>query len=100
MGMFAGNAQAAQGMGLIVFPLAFVSSAYVPVTSMPSWLQAFANHQPLTYAVDAVRSLTLGSHAHALLGHPSSYYITRALIWTVAILVISLPLAVAKHRRG
>ena len=100
MGMFAGNAQAAQGMGMIVFPLVFISSAYVPVSSMPGWLQAFANHQPLTYMVDAVRSLTLGSHAQALLGHPSSYYITRALIWTLAIFAISLPLAVAKYRRG
>ena len=54
MGMFAGNAQAAQGMGMIVFPLVFISSAYVPVSSMPGWLQAFANHQPLTYMVDAV----------------------------------------------
>ena len=100
MGLFAGNAQAAQGMGMIVFPFAFVSSAYVPVASMPGWLQAFANHQPLTYMVDAVRSLTLGPHAHALLGHSSSYYVTRALIWTVAILAVSLPLAVAKYRRG
>ncbi len=100
MGLFARNAQAAQGMGMIVFPLVFVSSAYVPVSSMPGWLQTFANHQPLTYMVDAVRSLTLGSHARALLGHPSSYYVTRALIWTLAILVISLPLAVAKYRRG
>ena len=100
MGMFAGNAQAAQGMGMIVFPLVFISSAYVPVNSMPGWLQTFANHQPLTYMVDAVRSLTLGSHAHTLLGHSSSYYITRALIWTLAILAISLPLAVAKYRRG
>jgi ABC-type multidrug transport system permease subunit len=85
---------------MIVFPLVFISSAYVPVSSMPGWLQAFANHQPMTYMVDAVRSLTLGSHAHALLGHPSSYYIPRALIWTLAILAISLPLAVAKYRRG
>ena len=100
IGMFAGNAQAAQGMGMIVFPLAFISSAYVPVSSMPGWLQAFANHQPLTYMVDAVRSLTLGSHADALLGHPSSYYVTRALLWSLAILAISLPLAVAKYRRG
>jgi ABC-2 type transport system permease protein len=100
MGLFAGNAQAAQGMGMIVFPLAFISSAYVPVSSMPGWLQTFANQQPLTYMVDAVRSLTLGPHAHALLGHPSSYYITRALIWTLAILAVSLPLAVAKYRRG
>src|SRR5262249_61191889 len=43
IGLFAGNAQAAQGMSLLVFPLTFVSSAYVPVHSMPGWLQAFAN---------------------------------------------------------
>jgi ABC-2 type transport system permease protein len=100
MGLFAGNAQAAQGLGLIVFPFAFVSSAYVPVATMPDWLRVFAEHQPLTYMVDAVRSLTLGPHAQALLGHASSYYVARALIWTAAILVVSLPLAVAKYRRG
>ena len=48
MGLFAGTSQAAQGMGMIVFPLAFVSSAYVTVASMPGWLQVFAKHQPLT----------------------------------------------------
>jgi ABC-2 type transport system permease protein len=100
MGLFAGTAQAAQGMGMIVFPFAFVSSAYVPVSSMPSWLQIFAQHQPLTYMVDSVRSLTLGPHAHALLGHPTSYYATRALIWTAVIIAVSLPIAVAKYRRG
>ena len=67
---------------------------------MPSWLQVFAKHQPLTYMVDAVRSLTLGPHAQALLGHPSSYYIGRSLLWTVAIIAVSLPIAVAKYRRG
>ena len=100
MGLFAGNAQAAQGMGMIVFPLAFVSSAYVPVSSMPSWLQVFAKHQPLTYMVDAVRALTLGPHAHALLGHPTSYFVTRAAIWALAIIAISLPIAVARYQRG
>jgi ABC-2 type transport system permease protein len=100
MGLFAGNAQAAQGMGMIVFPFAFISSAYVPVATMPSWLRVFAEHQPLTYMVDAVRSLTLGPHADAVLGHTSSYYVTRSLLWTAAILAISLPLAVAKYRRG
>jgi ABC transporter DrrB family efflux protein len=100
MGLFAGNAHAAQGMGMIVFPFAFISSAYVPVSSMPGWLQVFASRQPLTYMVDAVRGLTLGPHAHALLGHPAGYFVIRALIWTAAILAISLPLAVAKYRRG
>ena len=100
MGLFAGNAQAAQGMGMIVFPFAFVSSAYVPVSSMPSWLRLFAEHQPLTYMVDAVRALTLGPHAQALLGHPSSYFVSRSLVWALAIIAVALPIAVVKYRRG
>ena len=53
LGMFAGNAQAAQGLALMVFPLTFVSSAYVPVETMPGWLQAVAEHQPITAMVAA-----------------------------------------------
>jgi ABC-2 type transport system permease protein len=100
MGLFAGTSQAAQGMGMIVFPLAFVSSAYVTVASMPSWLQIFAKHQPLTDMVDAVRGLTLGSQAQIELGHPTSYYIARSLIWAAVMLAVFVPLAVAKYRRG
>jgi ABC transporter DrrB family efflux protein len=100
MGLCAGNAQAAQGLGMIVFPFAFISSAYVPVASMPNWLQVFASHQPLTYMVGAVRALTLGPEAHTLLGHPAGYFVVRALIWSAAIIAVSLPLAVAKYRRG
>jgi ABC transporter DrrB family efflux protein len=100
MGLLAGNAQAAQGLGMIVFPLAFISSAYVPVASMPGWLQVFAKHQPLTYMVDSVRALTLGSQAPVLLGHPASYYVARALVWAAAIFLVFAPLAVARYRRG
>jgi hypothetical protein len=67
---------------------------------MPSWLRAFAEHQPLTYMVDAVRALTLGPEARALLGHPSSYFVTRSLVWAAAIIVVALPIAVWKYRRG
>jgi ABC-2 type transport system permease protein len=100
VGLLAGGAQAAQGVGLLVFPLAFVSSAYVPVDSMPGWLQAFAEHQPLTYMVDAVRALTQGPAAEAALGHPASYFVTRALLWAGAIIAVAAPLAVARYRRG
>jgi ABC-2 type transport system permease protein len=100
MGLFAGTAQAAQGMGMIVFPLAFISSAYVPVATMPGWLQVFAKHQPLTPMVDAVRALTLGSHDGAQLGHPASYFVVRALLWAMAIVAVAIPLAVARYRRG
>jgi len=100
LGLLSGSGQAAQGMGMIVFPFAFVSSAYVTVASMPGWLQVFAKYQPLTDMVDAVRGLTLGSHAQVELGHPTSHYIARALVWAAAIFVASAPLAVAKYQRG
>jgi ABC-2 type transport system permease protein len=100
LGLFAGNAQAAQGMALLVFPLTFVSSAYVPVQSMPGWLQAVAEHQPITVMVDAVRTLTQGPAAEALLGHGAGFYVVRSLLWAAAIVAVSVPVAVARYRRG
>ncbi len=100
LGLFAGTAQAAQGMALLVFPLTFVSSAYVPVSSMPGWMQAFADHQPLTYMVDAVRALTQGAQAEALLGHPAAYFVTRAALWAMGVVVVFAPIAIARFRRG
>ena len=100
LGLFAGTPQAAQGLALMVFPLTFVSSAYVPVESMPGWMQAFAEHQPVTVMVDAVRVLTQGPAAEALLGHGAGFYVTRALAWSAAILAVFVPLAVARYRRG
>ena len=92
VGLFAGTAQAAQGMGLLVFPLTFISSAYVPADSMPGALRVVAEHQPITYMVDAVRELTLGQ--------PAAHSVTRALLWSAAILAAAVPLAIARYRRG
>jgi ABC-2 type transport system permease protein len=100
LGLFAGSAQAAQGLALMVFPLTFVSSAYVPVQSMPGWLQAFAEHQPITVMVDAVRVLTQGPAAAALLGHGAGFYVVRSLLWAAGIVAVFAPLAVARYRRG
>jgi ABC-type transport system involved in multi-copper enzyme maturation permease subunit len=85
LGLLAGNSQAAQGMAMIVFPFAFISSAYI---------------QSLTPMVDTVRALTLGRHAQTILGHPATHYLTPSLIWTAAILALFIPLAVARYRRG
>jgi len=49
--------------------------------------------------VDAVRALTLGSRARLELGHPASYYISRALVWAAALVVLFAPLAVARYGR-
>jgi ABC-2 type transport system permease protein len=100
LGLVAGSAQAAQGLALMVFPLTFVSSAYVPVESMPGWLQAVAEHQPITVMVDAVRVLTQGQAAEAMLGHGAGYLVVRALLWSAAILAVFVPLAVGRYRRG
>ena len=81
IGLFAGNAQAAQGMGMLVFPFAFISSAYVPV-ELDARLAAGVRRAPAAHVmVDAVRALTLGPNAQALLGHSAGYFIVRALAW-------------------
>jgi ABC transporter DrrB family efflux protein len=96
LGLAAGNAQAAQGMAMIVFPLTFASSAYVPTGSMPGWLQAFARHQPLTPMTDAVRALVLGPAP----GQHTGHLVVDALAWCVALVVVFAPLAVARFHRG
>jgi ABC transporter DrrB family efflux protein len=99
MGFVAGNAQAAQGMAMLVFPLTFVSSAYVPVASMPSWMRPIARHQPITYMVDAVRSLAGGSHVEALLHHTARHDVVLALAWSAAIVAVFAPLAIRRFAR-
>ena len=69
LGILTGNPQAAQGMALLVFPFTFVSSAFVPVSSMPGGMQTFANNQPLTQLVNVTRAFTLDAKAVAVLGH-------------------------------
>ena len=100
LGMISGTPQAAQGIGFMVFPFTFISSAYVPVSSMPGWLQPFAANQPVTMMVNAVRALTQGQTGVAALGHPASYYVIRSLIWAAAMVLAFAPLAVARYRRG
>jgi ABC-2 type transport system permease protein len=97
MGLMAGSAQAAQGMSLLVFPLTFMSSAYVPVDTMPGWMQAFARNQPITAMVDSVRAWVIDDPTAAL-GHSAWYFTVRALLWSVALIVVFAPIAVARYR--
>jgi ABC-2 type transport system permease protein len=88
LGLVSGTAQAAQGISFSVFPLIFVSSAYVPVESMPGWMQPVAENQPVTAMVGAARALVLGGDTEALLGHSTTWFVLRAVIWSAAILVV------------
>jgi ABC-2 type transport system permease protein/oleandomycin transport system permease protein len=92
VGLAVGSVEAAQSGGFIwLFPLTFASSAFVPVDSMPGWLQAFAEHQPVTVTVDAIRAWTLGT--------PIGTAGWQALGWCLGILAIFMPLSVAKYKR-
>jgi len=90
MGLFAPTAQAAQGMSLIAFVFAFISSAYVPAASMPGWLQPFSKYQPITPMGDAVRSLLIGSGSDVAL----------ALGWSALLVLAFTPVAVLRYRRA
>jgi len=71
-----------QATGFIaIFPLTFASSVFVPVATMPGWLQAVAQHTPMTPTVDVVR--------HLLVGQPAGGELLVALVWIAGILLIS-----------
>lgn len=92
LGLFIRNAEAVQTAGfLFVFPLTFASSVFVPVVTMPGWLQVFARNQPITQLVNAMRALMIGGVAI------DAVYITIA--WTIGILVVFVPLAIWKFKR-
>ena len=99
IGLSAGSAQAAQGMAFLAFPFVFVSSAYVPVASMPGWMQPIAEHQPVTSMVGSIRALVLGEDADAVLGHSASYFVVRGLIWSVVIAAVFAALATRRFAR-
>jgi ABC transporter DrrB family efflux protein len=93
LGMIVSTPEAANSLGFIaVFPLTFISSAFVPVSSMPEPLRAFAEVNPFTITVDAIRSLWLGA--------PAGNNVWGAFAWSVAIIAVFAPLAVARYRRA
>ena len=99
LGLVAGNAQAAQGLSMLVIPFSFVSSANVPVKSMPGWMQPFAGNQPVTVIINAVRSLMQGGTDVVGIGHSTSYWVGLSLIWCVAITAVFGVLCVARFSR-
>jgi ABC-2 type transport system permease protein len=99
LGMLAGSPQAAQGMSFLVFPLTFVSSAYVPVSTMPGWMQAFASHQPITVMSNTVRILCEGHPAEVIIGHSLGTELGISLLWCAGIVLVFAPLAISRLRR-
>jgi ABC-2 type transport system permease protein/oleandomycin transport system permease protein len=93
VGLLVRNPEAAQAAAFpIMAPLVFASSAFVPVDTMPDWLQPFAEHQPVSVTASAVRALTLGT--------PATSYVVQSLVWVAGILAVFVPIAVWRYRRA
>jgi ABC transporter DrrB family efflux protein len=93
IGLTASSPEASQSLGFIlIFPLTFVSSAFVPVDSMPAALRTFAEVNPFTTTVNAMRALFLGA--------PAGNAIWGAVVWSLAIAAVFATLSVARYKRA
>jgi ABC transporter DrrB family efflux protein len=89
--MNAPNGETAQLMMFpVVFVFTFASSAFVPTSTMPGWLQVFANNQPVSKVINAVRALVLGG--------PTSAPVLHAVLWIAGMVAFFVPLAVLRYR--
>jgi ABC-type multidrug transport system permease subunit len=93
LGIVVRDAETAGLAGLLpVIILTFTSSTLVPVATMPGWLQAFANINPITVMVGALRALCLGG--------PTARPVSEALAWIARLLLITVPIAVTRYRHA
>jgi len=95
VGLLVSSPESANSFGFIaVFPLTFISSAFVSPQFMPAALKAFANVNPFTIIVDAMRHLWLGNP------YPAGNYVWGSVVWSIVIIAVFAPLAVRRYRRA
>lgn len=100
IGLVVRNTEAIQAtVYSVVFPLTLLSSVFLPTQTMPGWLQAFADHQPVTAAANALRGLILGPGALPP-GQSVTGQTLTAIGWTAAILTVVVPLATRAYRHA
>jgi ABC-2 type transport system permease protein/oleandomycin transport system permease protein len=76
---------------VLIFPLTFASAAFIPVQTMPSWLQVFVRNQPVTFVADSAR--------HLALGVPDGGATWKILVWCVVILAVFIPIAIRQYKK-
>lgn len=97
IGIAVENPEAAQTAGLIwIFPITFASSAFVQIDTFPSWLEAFAEVNPITIVVDTVRALLMSGSQFDL----TVDMVWQSTAWIVGIVAVFAPLAVARYRKA
>ncbi|MFM8302756.1 MAG: ABC transporter permease, partial [Actinomycetota bacterium] len=96
VGLSVKDAETAQAVSFpILAILVFASSAFVPVATMPTWMQGWARNQPVSVVIDAVRYLTIGVSRGT-----DAASVPKAIAWILAIIVVCAPVAVARYRRA
>jgi ABC-2 type transport system permease protein/oleandomycin transport system permease protein len=97
VGLMVRSVEAAQSGGFIwLFPLTFASSAFVPVATMPSWLQAFARHNPVSVLADSLRGLF---HVNPLMTTADTRWaLIQSALWIAGILLVFIPISVLRYR--
>ncbi len=92
LGLLAKSIEAVQWLGFVlIFPLTFASAAFAPTSTMPTVLRVFAENQPVTHVIEAIRALMIGT--------PIGNHITMSLIWCIGIIIVSIPTATILYRR-
>jgi ABC-2 type transport system permease protein/oleandomycin transport system permease protein len=76
---------------LFIFPLVFASAVFVPIQTMPAWLQVFVRNQPVTFVAEAAR--------HFALGIPDGGATWKILLWILGILIVFIPLSLRQYKR-
>ncbi|MEO8477554.1 MAG: ABC transporter permease [Actinomycetota bacterium] len=93
VGLAMGDPETAQAAAFpVLAPLVFASSAFVPIDRMPSWLQVFAEHQPVSANATAIRALTLGG--------PTADLVVKAVAWDLGIFLVFAAIAIRLYRRA
>jgi ABC transporter DrrB family efflux protein len=93
VGLTASSPESSQAIGfLAVFPLTFASSAFVPTDTMPAWLAAFANANPITTVTDALRALFSGA--------PAGNDVFFAFVWVIGIILVFAALSIARYKKA
>ena len=96
VGLSVKDAETAQAVSFpILAVLVFASSAFVPVATMPSWMQGWARNQPVSVVINAVRYLTIGPSPGL-----TASSVPKAIVWIVAIVAVAAPIAVARYRKA
>lgn len=100
VGLAVGDPESAQAAAFpFIAPLVFASSAFVPVATMPGWLQGFATNQPVSVTASAVRRLMIGQ-TPVTGTEDTSTLVLKAVAWSVGILLVMVPLAVRRYRKA